>query len=380
MCARTASEPAFRVERRESGERLEIAIEGRLVLNEAGALAGDMARAAGESARPCRIDLGGVVDVDAGGAALLLDALEGLSRRGFTLETSGGAPAVRAIVDFLASRGVEPPARGTRRRPGVLEEIGAGAAFVADDFTSVLAYLGDIVLSAGRALARPSTVRWADVARFAERAGADGLPITVIITTLMGLILGFQASIQLKQFGANIYAADLVGISVTRELGPLIVAIIVAGRSGSAFAAELGTMRVSEEVDALRTLGIDPYRFLVFPRVLALAIALPLLTILGDACAIAGGMAIGATSLEIPPIAYLARTQQAVHLFDVYSGVLKAVFFALAIALIACLRGLRTGGGAEGVGLSTTSSVVTSLLWLVLIDFAFTIVFHAFGR
>jgi phospholipid/cholesterol/gamma-HCH transport system permease protein len=201
-----------------------------------------------------------------------------------------------------------------------------------------------------------------------------------MINFLVGLVTAFQAAIQLKQFGANIFVADLVGLSVTRELAPLMTAIIVAGRSGAAFSAELGTMRVSEEIDALRTLGLDPYQFLVFPRVVALTLVTPLLTIIADVIGIAGGVLVAMFSLDLTFQSYLAESEKALDLFDVYSGILKSAVFGLNIALIACQRGLATRGGAEGVGRSTTSAVVTSLFAIVVVDAIFTVIFHAFGR
>jgi len=201
-----------------------------------------------------------------------------------------------------------------------------------------------------------------------------------VINFLVGLVTAFQAAVQLKQFGANIFVADLVGLSVTRELTPLMTAIIVAGRSGAAFSAELGTMRVSEEIDALRTLGLDPYGFLVLPRIITLVLVLPLLTILADVIAITGGLLVAMLGLDITANAYLIETRKAVELWDVFSGCLKTMCFGLSIALIACQRGLATRGGAEGVGRATTSAVVMSLFAIVVVDAIFTVLFNAFGR
>jgi phospholipid/cholesterol/gamma-HCH transport system permease protein len=191
-------------------------------------------------------------------------------------------------------------------------------------------------------------------------------------------VMAFQGAIQLKQFGANIFVADLVGLSVVRELGPLMTAIIVCGRSGAAFAAELGTMKVSEEIDALRTMGFGPIRYLVLPRALALMLVMPLLTLLADMVAMGGGLAVGVLSLDLTVGSYLTETQSALTLWDVFSGCLKSVVFALAIALISCQQGFATTGGAEGVGRRTTSSVVSILFSLILIDAAFTVFFYFF--
>src|SRR5262249_26998642 len=182
------------------------------------------------------------------------------------------------------------------------------------------------------------------------------------------------------QFGANIFVADLVALSVTRELAPLMTAIIVAGRSGAAFSAELGTMRVSEEVDALRTLGLDPYSYLVFPRVIALVLVVPLLTLIADVVGILGGLLVALFGLDLTLAGYLHETQKSLELFDVFSSTLKAAVFGVNIALIACQRGLATRGGAEGVGRATTSAVVTSLFAIVAADAVFTVLFLAFGH
>jgi phospholipid/cholesterol/gamma-HCH transport system permease protein len=246
--------------------------------------------------------------------------------------------------------------------------------------SNVLDFVGDSFVAGGQAARKPGRVNWADVPRLMERAGADGIPIVLMINFLVGLVTAFQAAVQLKQFGANIFVADLVGLSVTRELAPLMTAIIIAGRSGAAFSAELGTMRVSEEIDALRTLGLDPYQFLVFPRVLALTLVAPLLTVLADVIGITGGLLVGMFSLDLTFHAYVAETEKALDLFDVFSGLLKSAVFGLAIALIACQRGLATRGGAEGVGRSTTSAVVTSLFAIVVADAIFTVIFHVFGH
>ena len=204
------------------------------------------------------------------------------------------------------------------------------------------------------------------------------MPIVVLINFLVGFVMAFQGAVQLKQFGANIFVADLVGLSVTRELGPLMTAIIVCGRSGAAFAAELGSMKVSEEIDALRTMGFGPMRYLVLPRALALMLVLPVLTLLADLVGMLGGLVVGLVSLDLSVAGYLTETEKALHVWDVFSGVIKSVVFALAIVLIACQQGLATTGGAEGVGRRTTASVVTTLFALILLDAGFTIFFHAF--
>ncbi|MDP6763847.1 MAG: ABC transporter permease, partial [Planctomycetota bacterium] len=229
------------------------------------------------------------------------------------------------------------------------------------------------------ALARPRTVHRVDVPSLAERACSDGAPIVLLIALLIGIITAYQAATQMHQLGADVFVPDLVALSITRELGPLITAIVVAGRSGAAIAAELGTMTVSEEVDALRTLRLDPVRFLVLPRVIALTLMLPLLTLLAEAVAIGGGLLITTAELEMTAGVYLRSTRDALDTWDIAGGLIKAVVFGALIALISCERGLATRGGAEGVGRSTTAAVVASLFSLIAADAVFTLLYNRLG-
>ena len=204
-----------------------------------------------------------------------------------------------------------------------------------------------------------------------DRSGADALPIVLIVNLLIGFVMGFQSAVQLKQFGANIFVADLVGLGITRELGPLMTAIIVCGRSGAAFAAELGTMKVSEEIDALRTMGISPLRFLVFPRIFGLFLVMPILTLFGDVMGIAGGLLVGVLSLDLTISGYVTETRQSVHLWDFFQGLIKCGFFAVAIGIISSrgwrpLAAPRASDGAQ-------PPLVSSPFALILVDAGFTV-------
>ncbi len=325
------------------------------------------------------LDLSGIEHLDGAATALLLELRDDLSRAGTVAEITGAHGPVQAMLELYGTHAPQPSLREPPKPIGILDQIGRETVALLGEGKG-LDFIGDIVVAGTQALRRPSAVNWRDVPRLMERAGADGLPIVLMINFLVGLVTAFQAAIQLKQFGANIFVADLVGLSITRELTPLMTAIIVAGRSGAAFSAEIGTMRVSEEIDALRTLGLDPYQFLVFPRVIALVLVVPLLTILADVIGVAGGMLVAMLSLDLTANAYLIETQKAVSLWDVWSGCLKAAAFAVSVALVACQRGLATHGGAEGVGRATTSAVVTSLFAIVVADAIFTVVFNAFGK
>ena len=240
-------------------------------------------------------------------------------------------------------------------------------------------FVGESVIGIARLVRRPQKFRWHDCLDEMQQCGAMALPIVSLISFLVGLIMAYQAAVQLRQFGADIYVADLVGLSVVREMGPMMAAIILAGRTGAAFAATLGNMRANEEVDALETLGISPVQFLVLPRLVALGIMMPLLALYADGVGILGGMAVAAGVLDIPPAAYWIETQSIVDLSDVNSGLVKSVAFGILIGLAGCLRGLQAERSAAGVGRAATSAVVTSILLIIVSDAIFAVVFNILG-
>ncbi|HEY6462060.1 MAG TPA: ABC transporter permease, partial [Polyangiaceae bacterium] len=316
--------------------------------------------------------------VDGGTMALLVHLRGTLAARGVAAEFVGARDDVQALI-HLYRGDVRPIRRVKRRHEGLLSQIGRATREFLLATAGVLGFLGSAVLAALGLLKEPKTGNWKELWPTMERTGADAVPIVVLINFLVGFVMAYQGARQLEQFGANVYVADLVGLSVTRELGPLMTAIILCGRSGASFAAELGSMKVSEEIDALRTMGFGPMRYLVLPRVLALMLVLPVLTLVGDLVGMAGGAVVGMTTLGLTLGGYLSETHKALHTWDVFSGVIKSVVFGLAIALVACQQGFATTGGAEGVGRRTTSSVVTILFTLILLDAGFTMFFHAFN-
>ncbi|MEO6594651.1 MAG: ABC transporter permease [Planctomycetota bacterium] len=325
------------------------------------------------------VDVAAVESLDGGAAALLAAVAANHQERGGSVVFTGARRETeRLLALYDCARGA-PCDRSAPRQPGVLSDIGSSAVSAVETTLAILAFVGDLVVGVVQAVRRPRTVHFSELGSLIERAGADGIPIVLLINFLIGAILGLQGAIQLHRFGGEIFLANLVGLSVVRELGPLMTAILVTGRSGAAYAAELGTMTVNEEIDALRTLGQDPQRFLVFPRVIALAVVLPVLTVLGCVVGSLGGLAIAVFYLDQPSVVYLQALQRAVTLGDVATGLLKSVAFAVAIALIACQRGLSTRGGASGVGRSTTSAVVVVLFMLVALDAIFTWVFSLLG-
>ncbi len=258
-------------------------------------------------------------------------------------------------------------------------QVGEHALHFWHDMRALIEFAGELTYALYQGFRHPRRVRWRDVVKYMDRCGSDGLPIVLLICFLMGLILGFQAALQLQMFGADIYAADLVGLSICRELGPLMVATICTGRAGSAFAAEIGTMKVSEEVDALVTMGLEPNRFLVVPKVVALMAVMPLLTVFGDVAGIAGGFTVAVLQMDLPFLAYWNQTVSALDQWDIVQGLIKSVVFGLFIAAVGCLRGLQTRGGAQGVGVSTTSAVVSGIFLIIILDAAMTIMFARLG-
>jgi phospholipid/cholesterol/gamma-HCH transport system permease protein len=357
-------------------------LRGNLTLRDAGDVWSDVRQQVAGVKRGQRVelDLSQVEAIDGGTMALLVRHRSDLAARGVRAEFVGANEDVQALVKLYAGDVPAKRRRRKSRRPeGLIENIGRATYTLVSELRGMLGFVGEVVLSVFGLAREPSTGNWRDVAPTIERSGANAVPIVTLINFLVGFVLAYQASVQLAKFGANIYVADLVGKSVTREMAPLMTAIVLAGRSGAAFAAELGSMKVAEELDALRTMGFGPVRFLVFPRTLALLVALPLLTVLADLAAIVGGLVVAVTSLGLTVQGYLAELHKVLTLFDVFSGLAKSFAFALAISLISCQQGFATTGGAEGVGKRTTKSVVSILVALIVIDAIFTVLFSLFG-
>ncbi len=332
-----------------------------------------------QTASPVEIQLAQIAVIDGACMALLVHFRSELRARGVACEFSGGTPDVRRIVDLYGGRKKAKKKRLVRPPVNAIEQVGSATVSVFRELMLVLDFFGQLVVSVLQALKKPKTLNLHDVGLTMERAGADAAPIVMLINFLIGFVMAYQSAAQLKQFGANLYVADMVGVSMTRELGPLMTAIILCGRSGAAFAAELGTMKVSEEVDALRTLGVMPLRYLVMPRMLGLVLMAPLLVLLADAVGIAGGALVAALSLDVTPTAFLIQLRGAVKPADIISGVIKGMVFSGAVALISCQQGLATSGGAEGVGRRTTGAVVSILFSLIVLDAVFTVLMGMLG-
>ena len=372
---------AFSIEQQPAERGSRVVLRGRLTFEDATPLWDALRTLKKRLKRRERVDLDltEVSFIDGAAMALLAHFRCELYRRGGRAEFIGAQEDVQEIVRLY--RGDQPVGRPKKRKPrSTMEQIGGASLEIVREVQVMLGFFGQLLIAIRGVAREPKSGNFRELPSTMERTGADAVPIVLLINFLVGLVMAFQASVQLKRFGANILVADLIGISITRELGPLMTAIVVCGRSGAAFAAELGSMKVNEEVDALRTMGLGPMGYLVLPRLLALMIVMPLLTLLADVMGILGGLIVALTNLELTATSYLNEIEKAVRPWDVTSGLIKSVLFAYAIAMIACQQGLATEGGAEGVGRRTTAAVVTTLFTLILIDAAFTIFFRMLGK
>jgi phospholipid/cholesterol/gamma-HCH transport system permease protein len=361
-----------------TGEEATIRLAGRLSLDDLEPLMADLKAIPGRlKPRRISVDLAGVEYLDSAGALALIE-LENLAKSLTIpfelLNVSGTNHGLLSLIDREAL--LRPPLRPESLRPPVLENLGELARRQYRDFLEIMSFVGQLVVAIAWSLAHPRSVRWEEVKFYMKRAGADGLPIVALISLLLGLIMAFMSSLQLKQFGANIYVANLVTLAMVRELGPIMTAILVAGRSGSAYAAEIGTMVVNDEVNALVTMGFDPIRFLAVPKVLATMVVVPILTVYADLFAILGGLIVGITGLDLTAFTYIQQTKSSIRIFDFATSLVKAVVFAMLISGIGCQRGFQVKGGAEGVGTSTTSAVVSAIFLIILADSAFAIMLH----
>ncbi len=314
------------------------------------------------------VDLAKVTYLDDFGAMLLYELKKRVQARQGQFRLAGASQEIQTTLDIVNFADLSEQGRTKPPPPGALISLGEKGLKLMADMRCMTEFLGDTILSLLYICRRPRSLRWGDTLTYMKLVGVDALPIVGLISFLLGLIMAFMSSVQLKQFGANIYVASLVGLSMTRELGPIMTCIIVAGRSGSAFAAEIGSKQISEEVDALSTMGFDITRFLVMPKVVATIIVVPILTLFSDLLATIGGLIVGVGMLELTPSAYLNQFAATIGVFDVALGVSKSAVFALLIAWVGCYKGLRVRGGADAVGRATTSAVVNGIFLVIFTD------------
>ena len=323
-------------------------------------------------------DATGIEALDTAGAWVLHRLLHRAGGEG--IELRGLRPEFARLLDAVAQRHsaqAEHPDPPAKAPPPWLEGIGRSVSAAFEQAIALLSFVGETALALAASAARPARFRWRPILFNIRSAGFDALPIVGLLSFLLGIVVAYQGADQLRQYGANIFVADLVGLSMLREFAPLITAIIIAGRSGSAYAAQIGTMVVTEEIDALRTLGIAPLELLVLPKVIALVIAMPLLTVFADVLGVFGGMIMARAQLGVSYNEFLDRFVKAVSPTAYLIGVAKAPVFAAIIAVVGCFQGFRTKGGADSVGRQTTRSVVHSTFLVIVADALFSVAFSA---
>ena len=331
-----------------------------------------------EGCRSIDLDLAGVDRLDGAGATLLATLLNRLDETGRrTRVVDAGNPEAARLIALYRHRGTAAPEAPPRS--GRLARIGHTAADLPRTFAASLDVTGHFIAALPKAVASPRSVDWRVLPKLVQDIGADALVVTSAANLLVGLIIGFLGVSQLARFGAVAFVPELVVVAQFRELAPLVTAIVVAGRSGAGLASEIATMKVSEEIDALRVMGFDPMRWLVVPRCLAIVAVVPVLTWIGDVTAIAGGLLATTAITDMTPRAYLVATADAITPAHLLAGLIKTPFLALAIGLIACGQGLATQGGAAAVGARTTTAVVLAIFGVIVIDAAFTLLYAAMG-
>jgi phospholipid/cholesterol/gamma-HCH transport system permease protein len=324
------------------------------------------------------LDTSGVDYCDGSGIALLVHLRNQQQRAGGKIEIRGLRPEFQELLRDADPGDLPRLEKRETDEKNVPVEVGKRVVGFWRETRVLISFVGELTCALAGAARNPRSVRWKDMLLIAEAVGIRALPIVALIGFLMGLIMAFQAAIPLGRFGAQVYVANLIGISILREMGPLMTAIVLAGRSGSAFAAELGTMKVREEIDALITMSLDPVRFLVVTRVIAAVLMTPLLTIFADAVGIIGG-AVVLRSLGYSWTTFYHQVQSAVGYGSLMGGLAKSFAFGVLVAAIGCLRGLETGTGARAVGESTTSAVVSGIILIVIADGIFSVVYYYLG-
>ncbi|MGH6893356.1 MAG: ABC transporter permease [Dongiaceae bacterium] len=328
-----------------------------------------------KDAAPRALELGEIEAIDTAGAWLLAR----VTGQGETQQIPWRnlAPEFQPLAERVLSAGpkVVPDRPKPRTFLDWVADVGAGVEEVFEETLDLIAFFGEFVLAAGRILLNPRRFRWKSLLVHIEQTGINAVPIVGLISFLVGVVLAYQGADQLRQFGAQIFTVNMVGISVLREMGILLTAIVVAGRSGSAFTAQIGTMQVSEEVDALRAMGLDPMEVLAIPRIAALIISLPLLTFFSDLMGLLGGGVMCVLLVDISFAQYFGLLNNAVSATHFWVGMVKAPVFAILIALVGCFEGLRVSGSADSVGRMTTRSVVEGIFLVIIFDALFSILF-----
>lgn len=370
----------FSVERAD-GETLRIAFRG-LWRGEAAYLSGQELRKDLDRAGPwgtLEIIGAAVEEWDSAFLVVLKQISDAAAAKHATLRLLDLPKGIEALLDLAAAVPEQREAKRNHRALGFVEQLGVTSIGVVRSAGQTITFFGEVALALGALLKGRARFPVRDFWLFIDHSGPRALPIVTLISTLVGVILAFIGIVQLSQFGAQIYVANLVGIAMAREMGAVMVGVILAGRTGAAFAAQLGTMQVNEEIDALRTLGVSPLEYLVLPRMLALALMMPLLCLYADLLGTLGGVLIAVGAMGISPPLYISQTINAVQGSDIVLGLVKSAVFGLLVACAGCMRGMQSGRSASAVGEAATSAVVTAIVWIVITDAVFAFVTNVLG-
>lgn len=325
-----------------------------------------------------RVDAAGVTYCDGSGIAFLLDLLREGTRQGARVTITNLAPRFAELLGQFDQARLGDEALPSALPLSRIERLGRASLQFAGNLRRQIDYALRVTGCLWYELRHPSLVRWKEVLSVAEQMGVKGLPVVTLIAFLMGVVLAYQSAVPMRQFGAELFVANLIGLSMLRELAPLMTSIVLAGRTGAAFAAEIGTMRVNEEIDALTTMALDPLRFLVVPRLLATMFVTPLLTIFAGIVGLIGGGLV-MLSFDIPLVTYFKQITGVVSIGDFTGGLFKSAVFAYLVAMIGCLRGLETAGGPRAVGQAATRAVVSAIVMIVVFDGLFAVLFNLLG-
>lgn len=331
-----------------------------------------------------KLELSGVSALDSSGAWAIYRLSKRLRDEGRKVEIAGAKDSHKALIERLQKELEKEPDRNTQKRPVSpiahgLAELGSNTMRAWSEAQDLLGFFGMIVVGIVRSIAQPSRIRWTATVNQIERVGLNALPIVGLLSFLIGVVLAYQGIDQLRAFGAEVFTVNLAGLSILREIGILITAILVAGRSGSAFTAQIGTMRIREEVDAIRTLGLDPLDVLVLPRIFALTLVMPLLGFYADIVGLFGAAVATMAILDMPPQQFLQQLQENVPIRHFWVGLGKAPVFGFVIAMVGCRYGLKVKGSADAVGRRTTQSVVESIFLVIVVDAIFSILYSRLG-
>jgi phospholipid/cholesterol/gamma-HCH transport system permease protein len=359
----------------QKGQEARCALAGRIALENAYEVLTEL-RALLDQMIPTKltVDLAKIDYLDSSGALALSTLQRDARKKNIPVAFLNTPPGTQRVMDLIDMQAIEAPPLRQEEQLNIFEQLGQGSIGLVEEAYQLLSFFGELLTALAGVIFRPFQVRWSEVLVYMYKTGVEALPILGLMSLLMGLVVSFMSSFQLQQFGAVIFVADLVGIGFVRELGSLLTGILISGRSGSAFAAEIGTMQVNEEVDALEVMGFEPVRFLAVPKVLASMLVMPALTVYCMFFGLLGGFIVGVSILDIGTYAYINETRKALSASDLYYSLFKSVVYALIIAGVGCQRGFKVQGGAQEVGTATTSAVVTSLFLVIVASSIFSIV------